>query len=253
MKHFFLLFAIMAFVVACGEKKPKEKFSLTIFAAASLTEALNEIATLYKVAVPEATLNFNFDSAGKLQIQIENGAEADLFLSAGQKQMDAIAETHIDTATRKNVLINKVVLIVPQNSTKGIESFEDCLSDKVSVIAFGNASTPLWDYTQGIFTSLNGWDNITHKASLGTNVKEVLSQVESGSVDAGVVFATDAATGKNVKVVAEAPKGSHKPAIYPAAVLKNSKQPKEAKAFLDYLSSPEATAVFEKIGFEVVK
>ncbi|MDR2593890.1 MAG: molybdate ABC transporter substrate-binding protein [Fibromonadaceae bacterium] len=253
MKHFLLLFVLMAFVIGCGEKKAKEKFSLTIFAAASLTEALNEIAELYKASVPEATINFNFDSAGKLQIQIENGAEADLFLSAGQKQMDAIAETHIDSATRKNLLINKVVLIVPQNSTKNIESFEDCIGDKVSVIAFGNPSTPLWDYTEGIFTFLKGWDKITPKASLGTNVKEVLSQVEAGSVDAGIVFATDAATGKNVKVVAEAPKGSHKPAVYPAAVLKNSKQPKEAKAFLDYLSSPEATAVFEKIGFEVVK
>jgi len=253
---FFFLFALALAVSVMGAseaKKSKEKYSLTIFAAASLTEALNEIATLYKAAVPEATLNFNFDSAGKLQMQIENGAEADLFLSAGQKQMDAIAETYIDPATRKNLLVNKVVLIVPKNSKKDIKSFEDCLTDKVSLIAIGNASTPLGLYAQEIFTSINGWDKVSAKASLGSNVKEVVSQVENASVDAGIVFTTDAATSKNVKVVMQAPDGSHTPAIYPAAVLKNSKQAKEAKAFLDFLSSPKAEAVFKKIGFGMVK
>jgi len=246
--------ALATFAIGAGEgKKSKEPFTLTVFAAASLTEALNEIATLYKVAVPEATLTFNFDSSGKLQTQIENGAEADLFLSAGQKQMDAIAETYIDAATRKDLLVNQVVLIVPKNSKKNIKSFEDCLGDKVSLIAIGNSSVPVGQYTEEIFTFLKGWDKITAKASLGTNVKEVLSQVESGSVDAGVVYATDAATAKNVKIVAQAPKGSHKPAVYPAAVLKKSARSQEAKAFLDFLSSPKATAVFKKIGFEVVK
>jgi len=251
---FLLLLALTTFVMAAGDaKKAKEKYSLTVFAAASLTEALNEIATLYKASAPEATLTFNFDSSGKLQTQIENGAEADLFLSAGQKQMDAIAATYIDSTTRKDLLVNQVVLILPKNSKKPIKSFEDCLGDKVSLIAIGNSSVPVGQYTEEIFKSLNGWDKITAKASLGTNVKEVLSQVESGSVDAGIVYATDAATAKNVKVVAEAPKGSHKPAVYPVAVLKKSAQPKEAKAFLDYLSSPKATAVFKKIGFEIVK
>jgi molybdate transport system substrate-binding protein len=249
-----LILALMAFVVGCGEgKKGKEKFSLTIFAAASLTEALNEIAELYKVSVPEATLAFNFDSSGKLQTQIENGAEADLFFSAGQKQMDAIAESYIDAATRKDLLVNKVVLIVPQNSTKGIASFEDCLGGKVSLLAIGNSSVPVGQYAEEVFRFLNGWDIISAKASLGTNVKEVLSQVESASVDAGVVYSTDAATAKNVKVAAQAPNGSHKPAVYPAAVLKKSTQAQAAKAFLDFLSSPEATVVFEKIGFEIVK
>jgi len=223
--------------------------SLTIFAAASLTEALNEIATLYKAS----TLTFNFESSGTLQKQIENGAEADLFISAGQKQMDAIAETYIDAATRKDLLVNKVVLIVPKNSKKNLKSFEDCLTDKVSLLAIGNSSVPVGQYAEEIFKSMNGWEKITAKASLGTNVKEVLSQVENASVDAGVVYATDAATAKNVKIVAWAPAKSHKPAIYPAAVLKNSKQAQEAKAFLDFLSSPKAVAVFKKIGFEMVK
>jgi molybdate transport system substrate-binding protein len=252
---FFLVLLVLAtFVMGAGEaKKSKEKYSLNVFAAASLTEALNEIATLYKASAPEATLTFNFDSSGKLQTQIENGAEADLFLSAGQKQMDAIAATYIDSTTRKDILINQVVLIVPKNSKKGIKSFEDCLGDKVSLIAIGNSSVPVGQYTEEIFKFLNGWEKITAKASLGTNVKEVLSQVESGSVDAGVVYLTDAATAKNVTVVTQAPKGSHKPTVYPAAVLKKSAHPKEAKEFLDYLSSPKAVAVFKKIGFEVVK
>ncbi|GBU26440.1 molybdenum ABC transporter, periplasmic molybdenum-binding protein ModA [Fibrobacteria bacterium R8-3-H12] len=226
---------------------------LTVFAAASLTEALNEIATLYKAAAPEATLAFNFESSGTLQKQIENGAEADLFISAGQKQMDAIAEAYIDSATRKDLLVNKVVLIVPKNSKKNIKSFEDCLGDKVSLLAIGNSSVPVGQYAEEIFKHLNGWEKITAKASLGTNVKEVLSQVENASVDAGIVYATDAATAKDVKIVAQAPKGSHKPVVYPAAVLKKSAHPKEAKAFLDFLSSPKATTVFKKIGFEVVK
>jgi molybdate transport system substrate-binding protein len=238
---------------AGGQKESKSDLSLNVFAAASLTEALTEIADLYKKAAPNVTLHFNFDSSGTLQTQIENGADADLFLSAGQRQMNALSGSFIDDATRKNVLINQVVLIVPENSTKGISSFQDVLTAKVSLIALGNASVPVGQYSEEIFKFLNGWDIVSAKASLGSNVKEVLSQVESASVDCGVVYSTDAATAKNVKVVASAPEGSHQPVVYPAAVLKGSKNPNAAQAFLNFLSLPEATAVFEKIGFEVVK
>ncbi len=231
----------------------KGKLSLNVFAAASLTEALSEIATLYKTAAPDVTISFNFDSSGKLQTQIENGAEADLFLSAGQKQMDALTGKFTNDATRKDLLVNKVVLIVPQNSKKGISSFNDVLTNKVAIVAIGNSSVPVGQYSEEIFTFLKGWEIVSKKASLGSNVKEVLSQVESASVDCGVVYATDAATAKNVKVVTFAPEGSHKPVVYPAAVLKGSKNPTAAQAFLDFLSSPKAVAVFEKIGFTVVK
>jgi molybdate transport system substrate-binding protein len=142
---------------------------------------------------------------------------------------------------------------VPGNSTKSISSFEDVMTDKVSLIALGNPSVPVGQYSQEIFEFLKGWEAVSKKASLGTNVKEVLSQVETASVDCGVVYATDAATAKNVKVVANAPDGSHKPVLYPAAVLKGSANAKAAQAFLDFLSTPKAVAVFEKIGFEVVK
>jgi molybdate transport system substrate-binding protein len=262
MKKLFCSLLIALLFLGCKEDKKAaaevaapsaEPVSLTVFAAASLTEALTEIQALYKTAVPEATITFNFDSSGKLQTQIENGAEVDVFLSAGQAQMNALMEKFIDGATRKDLLLNKVVLIVPGNSTKDISSFEDVMTNKVSLVALGNPSVPVGQYSQEIFEFLKGWEAVSKKASLGTNVKEVLSQVESASVDCGVVYATDAATAKNVKVVASAPAGSHKPVLYPAAVLKDSKNAKAAQSFLGFLSSPQSVAVFEKIGFEVVK
>jgi molybdate transport system substrate-binding protein len=228
--------------------------TLNVFAAASLTEAFTEIAALYKASAPAVTLTFNFDSSGKLQTQIENGAEADVFFSAGKKQMDALSECCIDGATRKDLLVNKIVLIVPKASKAGIKSFEDCMTDKVKLIALGNSSVPVGQYSEEIFKTLKGWEKVSAKASLGSNVKEVLSQTESASVDCGVVYATDAATSKGgVVVVANAPEGSHAPAIYPIAVLKRTKNAEAAKAFVDYLSSPKAIAVFEKIGFNIVK
>jgi molybdate transport system substrate-binding protein len=229
--------------------------TLNVFAAASLTEALNEIAVLYKAKNPEVTLSFNFDSSGKLQTQIENGGEADLFLSAATKQMTALAEGgFVDTGTQKDLLLNKVVLIVPGDSTKAITSYEDVLTDEVELIALGNADVPCGQYAEEIFTSLGVWEQVQKKASFGANVKEILSQVESGSVDAGVVYSTDVATATgDVKIAADAPTGSHKPVVYPAAVLKGTKAANEAKAFLDYLSTPEAVAVFERIGFTMAK
>jgi len=235
---------------AAAKAKP---VTLSVFAAASLTEALTEITDLFKASATAVTLSYNFDSSGKLQTQIENGAEADVFFSAGQKQMDAIAAKYIDPATRKDLLVNEIVLIVPNGSKLGLKSFEDCLTDKVKLIALGNESVPVGQYSEEVFKFLNGWDKVKAKASLGSNVKEVLAQVKSGSVECGVVYATDAATEKAVTVVAKAPAGSHKPAVYPVAVLKGTKNAAEAKAYVDYLGSPKAKAVFEKIGFVVVK
>ena len=251
--------AFLAFS-GCGKGKGEaqqqaavEPVTLSVFAAASLTEALNEIAELYKGSAPAVTLSFNFDSSGKLQTQIENGGEADVFFSAGQKQMDAIAEQYIDPDTRKDLLVNEIVLVAPEGNKAGISSFDDCLTDKVKQMSIGGAGVPVGQYTEELFTFMKGWDKIQKKASLGSNVKEVLAQVETGSVDCGVVYATDAAASTAVTIVAKAPEGSHKPAVYPAAVLKGSANADAAKAFLDYLSGPEATAVFEKIGFQVLK
>ena len=249
-----ILSALLCAAALAGCKK-REPVTLNVFAAASLTESLNEIAALYKAKNPAVTLSFNYDSSGKLQTQIESGAEADLFISAAVKQMNTLADGgFVDTATRKDLLINKVVLIVPGNSGKGIVSYNDVSTDKVSLVALGNSAVPCGQYAEEIFRSLGVWDAIQSKISYGGNVKEILSQVESGSVDAGVVYSTDIATAKgDVKIAADAPVGSHSPVVYPAAVLKGAKDAQAAKAFLAYLSAPEAVAVFEKIGFTMAK
>lgn len=223
---------------------------LSVFAAASLTESLKQIAEVYQSEHPNVTLTFNFDSSGTLQTQIESGALTDVFISAAQKQMTALSdEGYITQDTKENLLVNKVVLIVPEDSTATLTSFEDCATDAVSLIALGNSDVPVGQYSEEIFTYLGLWDTIQAKASFGTNVKEVLSQVSQGTVDCGVVYATDAATATGVKVVCEAPEDSHSPVVYPAAVLNTSTSSTAAKEFLDFLSSSEAAAIFESVGF----
>jgi molybdate transport system substrate-binding protein len=254
-------------LAACSEKEETAKptaspevsstesaeVTLTIFAASSLTEALNEISELYKKEKPNVTLSFNFDSSGKLQTQIENGAEVDLFISAAQKQMNALEDAKlIDTSTREDLLVNKVVLVVPKDSTKDITSFEDCLTDKVSLMSIGNADVPVGQYTEEIFKYLGGWDTIQAKSSMGSSVKEVLSQVESGSVDCGIVYSTDAATSSGVKPVATAPEDSHKPVTYPVAILQGAENVQAAADFTEFLNSETASGVFTEIGFGIV-
>jgi molybdate transport system substrate-binding protein len=225
---------------------------ITVFAAASLTEALQEIVANYKAAAPEVTVIMNLDSSGTLQTQIESGAVCDVFISAAQKQMDALESgQYIDTATRRDLLENKVVLIVPQGAAAGPASFEDVAGEPVSLVALGNADVPVGQYAEEIFTSLGVWDAVQAKASFGGNVKEVLSQVAGGSVDCGVVYATDAASEPGVAVVTTAPEGSCQPVVYPAAVLADAPNRAAALAFLAYLSEAESAAVFEKIGFKM--
>lgn len=226
------------------------KTELTVFAAASLTESLTQIADLYRAAAPDVQVTFNFDSSGTLQTQIESGAAADVFISAARKQMDALEEGgYLLNGSQKDLLRNKVVLIVPEGSTLGLKSFEDVADDSVKLVALGNSDVPVGQYAQDVFTTLGTWDTVSAKASLGANVKEVLAQVESGAVDCGVVYATDAATAKGVVVAAEAPEDSHTPVVYPGAVLKDSVHADAAMAFLDFLTTPDAVSAFESVGF----
>ena len=230
-----------------GESQTVE---LQVFAAASLTETLEAIAEDYREAAPEVTLVFNLDSSGTLLRQIQGGAQADVFISAAQTQMDTLEEEGgVAEGTREDLLVNRVVLIVPEGSDKGITSFEDCATDKVELMAVGNSDVPVGQYTEEIFTSMGLWEGLQPKLSLGQNVKAVLSQVESGSVDCGIVYATDAAAATGVTVVCEAPEGTHSPVVYPAAVLEVSARKEAAQAFLDYLSGDAAAAVFEEAGF----
>lgn len=232
---------------------PAESVELNVSAAASLTDALTEISKLYAAKAPNVTLVYNFAASGALQTQIEEGAAADLFISAATKQMSALEDKGlVESAGVKNLLVNQVVMIVPANSSLNLSRFEDCAGNQVKMVAIGNPeSVPAGQYAKEIFTKLGIWDKVQAKANQATNVREVLSWVETGNADCGIVYSTDAKTSAGVKIVATAPEDSHAPVVYPAAVLKASKHSSEAQAFLDYLSSEEAKQVFVKAGFSV--
>ncbi|WP_317321187.1 molybdate ABC transporter substrate-binding protein [Subdoligranulum variabile] len=245
-----------------------EPVELVVFAAASLTETLTEIAEDYKAIAPNVTLTFNFDSSGTLKTQIQEGAACDVFLSAGQKQMDqldAAADPAVNTegldfvaeGSRLDLLENKVTLCVPEGNPAGITGFDD-LADKLAagtvLMAMGNSDVPVGQYTQKIL-SYYGLDEAALAdagvLTYGTNVKEVTTQITEASVDCGIVYGTDAFSA-GLSAVDTATAEMCGQVIYPAAVLKTSAHPEEAQAFLDYLSTPEAMAVFEAVGFAAV-
>ncbi|MDR2610262.1 MAG: molybdate ABC transporter substrate-binding protein [Clostridiales Family XIII bacterium] len=236
------------------EKAKTEKtVELNVLAAASMTDVLNELGETYKATHKDVKLNFSYGSSGALQTQIEEGAPADIFISAGAKQMDALAEKNLIAAdTRKDLLGNDVVLVTPKDSKLGLTSFEDVASDKVKRVAVGGENVPVGQYTQQVFEYYKVWDKIKAKASLGEDVRQVLSWVESGDADCGIVYKTDALTTDKVTVAAAAAADTHKPVLYPEAVVAASKNQDAAKEFLEFLSSPEAKAVFEKAGFTVL-
>lgn len=228
-----------------------EGTEILVAAAASLKNAYEEELIPMFLEQSGVTVKGTYDSSGKLQTQIEEGLEADVFMSAATKQMTALDEEGLiasDTIT--NLLENKIVLIVPTGSELGLTGFED-IAEAGSIALGDPASVPAGQYAQEALTSLGIWDSIQDKVSFGTNVTEVLNQVAAGSADAGIVYATDAASmADQVTVVAEAPEGSlAQKVLYPVAVVKNTAHEAEAKAFVDFLQSDEAMAVFESYGF----
>ncbi len=230
--------------------KTEKEVTINVFAAASLTNCMQDLGAKFNETNPHIKTQFNFDSSGTLQTQISEGAPCDVFVSAAQKQMNTLEEKDlIDKDTRLDLLVNKVVMIVPKGSDLGIKSFEDVKEDKVTRIALGEASVPVGQYSEEIYKHLNLWDAIQSKITFGNNVRIVLGYVESGEVSCGVVYKTDAAISDKVEVVAEAPEGSHKPVIYPAAMIKDAKEKDAGKLFLDFLGTPDAAAIFEKYGF----
>lgn len=229
-----------------------EETEILVAAAASLKNAYEEeLIPMFEEQYPGVTVKGTYDSSGKLQTQIEEGLEADVFMSAAKKQMKALDEEGmIDSDSIVDLLENKIVLIVPTGSDKGIQSFEDIV--KADSIALGDpASVPAGQYSEEALTNLGLWDQIQDKTSFGTNVTEVLNQVAAGSADAGIVYATDAASmADQVEVVAEAPEGSLKTrVIYPVAVVKDSANTEVAASFVEFLTSDEAMKVFEAYGF----
>ena len=241
-----------------------ELVELYVFAAASLEESLNQVIAAYKAVAPEVTVVATYDSSGTLKAQIQEGADCDVFISAAPKQMNQLdaegGEENtegldlVDSATRLDLLENKVTLAVPEGNPKGIESFDqlaELLAAGDVFLAMGNSDVPVGQYTQKIFTYY-GLDEASLASAgvltYGSNVKEVATQVSEGTVDCGVIYATDAFSA-GLTVVDEAAAEMCGQVIYPAAVMKNSTHPDEAKAFLDFLSTDEAMACFEAVGF----
>jgi molybdate transport system substrate-binding protein len=229
--------------------KADKPVELLVGAAASLKNAMTDIEKVYKTENANVTLTFTYGASGALQQQIEQGAPVDVFISAATKQMKALEDGGlILQGSKKEILENKVVLIVPKGNKLGITSFEQIL--KAKLIALGEpASVPVGQYSEEIFTYLKTLDQVKAKATYGKDVTEVLTWVSTGNVDAGVVYATDAASSDAVEVVASAPEGSCSKVIYPAAVVKASKEAAEAQKFVEFLTSDKAVKEFEKYGF----
>lgn len=247
-------------IVGCSKSGPtttttlKAPVSLTVSAAASLKSAMEEMKGNYVAANPNVTLTINYGASGALEQQIEQGADVDLFMSAATKQIDQLKAKGLNLDdTTKNLLGNKLVLIVPAASTVDLKDFSGVTSPSITKLALGEpASVPAGQYAAEVFTKLNILDSIKSKVVYGQDVTTVLNWVATGNADAGVVYATDAKTSNQVKVIAIAGEDTHTPIVYPATIIKASKNQDAAKAFLTYLSSDQAKSVFEKYGFTVL-
>ncbi|HEX4002158.1 MAG TPA: molybdate ABC transporter substrate-binding protein [Candidatus Acidoferrales bacterium] len=226
---------------------------LTISAAISLKDALDATKQAYASQAPAVSLSMNYGASGTLQLQIEQGAPVDVYISAAPKQMDALESKGMLLAgTRKDLLRNEIVLIVPRESTLGMSSFQDLLKPDVKRVALGEPVTvPAGKYAQEVLTHFGIYSQVNGKAVLAKDVRQVLTYVETGDVDAGIVYTTDGLSTNKVKIVATAPPDSHEPVIYPVAVIKTTKDAAAAKAFEDFLSGPQARAIFEKYGFSL--
>ena len=282
MKKLFALLMSLSLILAltaCGESQTDETASngdnstqsepveLYVFAAASMEESLDQVIADYEAAHEGITIVPTYDSSGTLKTQIQEGADCDVFISAAPKQMNQLDAQggeentegldFVASNTRLDLLENKVTLVVPEGNPKGIESFDQLaqlLRSGDVLLAMGNSDVPVGQYTQKIF-AYYGLDEAAladaQVLSYGSNVKEVATQVAEAAVDCGVIYATDAFS-EGLTVVDEATSEMCGQVIYPAAVMKNSQHPDEAKAFLDYLSTDEAMAHFECVGFSPI-
>lgn len=258
--------SVQADTAESTEKTDKaEKTELIVFAAASMTETLTELGNAYMEEHSGISLIFNFDSSGTLKTQIQEGAACDIFISAGQLQMNQLdinADPEVNTEgldfvkedTRFDILENKVTLVVPEDNPAGIESYEelrDRLEDHSVLMAMGNADVPVGQYTQKILEYYGLSEDELASAgciTYGSNVKEVTTQVSEAAADCGIIYATDAFSAK-LTVADTAAADMCGQVIYPAAVLNVSENPEEAQDFLDYLTGEEADTVFERVGF----
>jgi molybdate transport system substrate-binding protein len=255
----FYLLVVSSFFSGCEKKATSEPSNQSVIilvaAAASLEYSFqNDLIPRFQKKYPLITVEGAYDSSGKLQIQIEQGLNADVFMPAATRQMEALVEKKlVDAVTVYPLLENKLVLIKPLGITTTVADFQAAAQAKT--IALGDPdSVPVGQYAQEVFTNLGNWEAVSSKASFGTNVTEVLNWVAEGSADAGVVYATDAAMSKKVEIIAEAPSDSLKTkVIYPVGIISASSHFIEAKLFVDFLCSDDALSVFTTYGFSPYK
>jgi molybdate transport system substrate-binding protein len=229
-----------------------QKTNLTVSAAISLSNALQEIQPLYQQTNPQLGVTYNFGASGSLQQQIEQGAPVDVFISAGVKQMDSLQKKNLLVEeTRVNLLTNKLVLITPKNKAE-ISSFQDLKKSDIKRIAMGEPkSVPAGQYAQEVLTNLGLFNDVKSKLIFANNVRQVLTFVETGNVDAGIVYLTDAKKSNQLQIRATATENLHSPIVYPIAVLKNSKNVQASRDFVNFMKGNAAKAVFKKYEFGV--
>jgi len=258
--QFLILLVVLVAILftACGSQpKPvgsvnNAPVELNVSAASSLKNVLLEIQQNYQSVHPETKLVYNFGASGALQQQIEQGAPADIFISAAVQQMDQLQKKQlINSSTRKNLCKNELVLIVPAGGKSQISSFADLASAQVKNVAIGEPKTvPAGQYTQQLLQNLALWDKLKNKLIYAKDVRTVLAYVETGNVDAGIVYKTDSMDDNKVVVVTSAPSVQHDPIVYPLAMIAGTRQSQQAMEFIEYLLSPNARTVFEKRGFD---
>lgn len=249
-----IIFLLVAMLMVAGvtgcSSAPKEE-TIMLAAAASLKNCMeNELIPMFEQKNSNIKVNGTYDSSGKLQTQIEEGADVDVFMSAAEKQMNALNDKGmIADNSIVPLLENELVLIVPKGNENNIQDFNDILN--AEIIAVGDPeSVPAGQYAKELLSNLGLWDEVSEKSSQGTNVTEVLNWVAEGSADAGIVYATDAISNDKVEIVVAAPEGTVSKVIYPVGIIKATTKSESAKAFVDFLQSDDAKAVFEKYGFK---
>lgn len=242
---------VLLFAAFLGSCRLAAQTTLTISAAASLKDAIAETEAAYQQNRAKIAFANNFASSGTLAAQIEQGAPVDVFISAAPEQMDSlVVKGLIVASTRRNLLRNSLVLIAPLDSK--LQDFQALTAPSIRVIAMGDpTSVPAGQYGKQTLQSLHLWDQLSTKLVFGRDVRQVLTYVETGNAEAGLVYATDARTSSKVRVIATAPESAHEPIVYPVAVVKGSRSEEAARQFVDYLASPAAQAIFLKYGFTI--
>ncbi|OMP68325.1 molybdate ABC transporter substrate-binding protein [Domibacillus epiphyticus] len=256
--HLIFILITMLFLIVSGcsineqskEQKQKQKVELTISAASSLQDALHDLTAAFEKEYPHVKINYNFGASGALQQQISQGAPVDLFFSAAEDKFDKLVEKGLIEKEKGNDLVgNEIVLVVSKDGKQEIRTFEDLTkADKISIGT--PEAVPAGKYAKDTLETLNVWNAVEGKMVYAKDVRQVLTYVETGNVEAGIVYKTDALLSAKVEIIATANENSHAPIIYPVGVINSSSHPKEAQLFLEYLQNNKSMKTFETYGFK---